>query len=74
MSPGFGEQTGSRHVWSCACSQGVTVKDRHHCRERATYLRRLAKEAQTEALRLSCLKAAEEYEAQAMETDKAEAD
>jgi hypothetical protein len=52
----------------------VTVKDRHYCRERATYLRRLAKEAQTEALRLSCLKAAEEYEARAMETDKAEAD
>jgi hypothetical protein len=41
------------------------LKDRHYYRERAAYLRRLAKEAQTEALRLSCLKAAEEYEAQA---------
>jgi hypothetical protein len=53
------------------------LKDRHYYRERAAYLRRLAKEAQTEALRLSCLKAAEEYEAQAqaiaMGTEQAEA-
>ena len=50
------------------------MKDRHYYKERVAYLRRLAKEAQTEALRLSCLKAAEEYEAQAMDMDKAEAD
>ena len=49
------------------------LKDRHYYRERAAYLRRLAKEAQTEALRLSCLKAAEEYEAQAMDTEQANA-
>ena len=48
------------------------MKDRRY-RERAAYLRRLAKEAQTEALRQSCLKAAEEYEAQAMDTEQAEA-
>ena len=50
------------------------MKDRQYYRERADYLRRLAKEAQTEALRLSCLRAAEEYEAQAMDMDKAGAD
>jgi hypothetical protein len=53
------------------------LKDRHYYRERAAYLRRLAKEAQTDALRLSCLKAAEEYEAQAQAmatgTEQAEA-
>ena len=38
------------------------LKDRRY-KEKAAYLRRLAKEAQTEALRLSCLKQAETYEA-----------
>jgi hypothetical protein len=46
------------------------LKDRRY-RERAAYLRRLAKEAQTEALRQSCLKQAETYEALAR--DEAEA-
>jgi len=46
------------------------LKDRRY-RERAAYLRRLAKEAQTEALRQSCLKQAEIYEA--MARDEADA-
>lgn len=39
-----------------------SLKDRRY-REKAAYLRRLAKEALTEALRQSCLKQAETYEA-----------
>ena len=50
------------------------MKDKHYYRERAAYLRRLAKEAQTEALRQSCLKAAEEYEAQVMDMDTEQAE
>jgi hypothetical protein len=40
------------------------LNDRRY-RERAAYLRRLAREAGTEALRQSCLKKAEIYEAMA---------
>jgi hypothetical protein len=66
MSPRFGEQSGDRRVWSCADIRAKPLKDRRY-RERAAYLRRLAKEAQTEALRQSCLKQAETYEAMARE-------
>jgi len=39
------------------------VKGKRYYKERAAYMRALAKTAQTEALKKSCLKAAEEYEA-----------
>ena len=52
-------------------TRAKALKDRRY-RERAAYLRRLAREAGTEALRQSCLKEAETYEA--MARDEAEAD
>ncbi len=38
------------------------LKSKRYYLEQAAYMRRLAKEAQTEALRKSCLKKAESYE------------
>lgn len=39
------------------------MKGKRYYTERAAYMRALARTAQTEALKTSCLKAAEEYEA-----------
>ena len=39
------------------------MKDKHYYHDRAAYMRQLAKSAQTEALRKSCLEAAETYDA-----------
>jgi len=39
------------------------LKNRRYYEERAAYMRSLAKSAQTEALRKSCLQAAETYDA-----------
>jgi hypothetical protein len=45
------------------------VKSKLHYLDRAAYMRRLAKDAATEKLRESCLKKAEEFEAQARRAD-----
>jgi hypothetical protein len=50
------------------------LKSKRYYLERAGYLRRLATQAQTEALRKTCLKEAEECEALARDAEKAEAD
>jgi hypothetical protein len=41
----------------------ASVRGKRYYTERAAYMRTLARTAQTEALRISCLKAAEQYEA-----------
>ena len=43
--------------------RGKGLKDKRYYEERAAYMRQLAKTAQTEALRKSCLQAAETYDA-----------
>jgi hypothetical protein len=50
------------------------LSSKRHYTDRAVYMRRLAREALTEALRKSCLKQAEEYEALAMDLEKADAE
>ena len=52
---------------------GRPLKSKRYYLERAGYLRRLASQAQTEALRKTCLKEAEECEALARAAEKAEA-
>lgn len=42
---------------------GKRLKNKRYYEERAAYMRSLAKSAQTEALRKSCLQAAETYDA-----------
>jgi hypothetical protein len=55
--------------------QGIKVlKSRRHYLERAAYLRRLAEDAVTETLRLSCLRKAQECEALAEEAARADGD
>jgi len=51
------------------------LKNKRYYNERAAYMRELAKSAQTEALRKSCLQAAETYDAlasKALEPDPAD--
>lgn len=43
--------------------RGKWLKNKRYYNERAAYMRELAKSAQTEALRKSCLQAAETYDA-----------
>jgi hypothetical protein len=50
------------------------LKNKCYYEERAAYMRQLAEEAQTEALRKSCLKAAEAYEILASNAGKVEPD
>ena len=49
------------------------LKNKHYYNERATYMRQLAKTAQTEGLRKSCLEAAETYDALARQADEPDA-
>ena len=44
------------------------MKTERYYRDRAIYMRRLAKDAVTEKLRISCLKAAEEFDLLATQT------
>jgi len=56
---------------------GKRLKNKRYYEDRAAYMRSLAKSAQTEALRKSCLQAAETYDAmarQAHEDDPADQD
>jgi type VI protein secretion system component VasF len=46
------------------------LKSKKYYLERAAYMRQMAKEAQTEALRASCLRAAEAYEILAQNAGK----
>jgi hypothetical protein len=66
MSPGFRGKAAPGAYGPARATGTKALKDRQH-KERAAYLRRLAKEAGTEALRQSCLKQAEIYEALARE-------
>ena len=55
--------------------QGKCLKNKRYYNERAAYMRELAKSAQTEGLRKSCLQAAETYDAlagKALEPDPAD--
>jgi len=46
------------------------LKSKRYYRERAAYMRQLAKDALTESLRKGCLRAAEEYERLAEQVDE----
>lgn len=50
------------------------LKSKRYYNEKAAYLRQLAKEAQTEALKKSCLSQAEIYEDLARKSDEKAAD
>jgi hypothetical protein len=55
-------------------ARAKALKSKRYYTERAAYLRRLANQAQTEALRKTCLKETEECEALARDAEKAETD
>ena len=67
------EQGASAYVPSVQ-SVAKQLKNKRYYDERAAYMRQLAEEAQTEALRKSCLKAAEAYEILASNAGKGEPD
>lgn len=59
------------HVFRCIRISGHNqLKNKRYYIERAAYMRGLAKAAMTESLRKGCLKAAEEYERLAEQTDE----